>query len=638
MTDRNSIGRSLAPGFHPAPSSSQGSTSTYIATQPPPPCKSKTRRKRHIPPGPAGVWYQAKQHIAAGNTRSKATTSATNDDDNNDNDDDDALYNSTDKHASSRRRYPGNHEPLPAPDVTIHPAWMLMQLQLPRLLTPYLPPYATTAQRYASLRPVVPNEYIFLPELLPDDTPLTALSPTKTFDDEQDSPKLVVLVHAVHSHASCDWTAELHDETGTAILAWIAPSLVMKERDTPDKVRAGVVWCLQGLSILPTMTNTTGSNRGNTSSSGTNLIESKCLLVQEASIIQYWVAPKEVSPRVYLDWMQKRHALPTSFLSSSVLNSGNEDDDEQMEVEVELPMSSVPRSTGASRQRQQMQHGQEHDDDVITADFGLQVLPTLHPTSIQPRPPSMSDSYDNHGSNSVGTSQTIARMNPYDCHSRISESPRLSSPRMPPNPDSDAGNSGRNHSQISIGIPDSSPVVLVPTSSPKGSERTRPYRSFAAVEIVPTPTFMGSSPLALDQSSLKPPPRIAPSDANPPKQTEINPLTAFAAPGGKKERDVQKENQVPAKPNSKLRKTGSPKHDQPFSNFLSVTPSSMMAMFEDDCDDDIDVVPAQLEPKKASDETESLPNGTLPVTLSLFQGSHCIDGLMSMFDEDDEDE
>ena len=64
----------------------------------------------------------------------------------------------------------------------------------------------------------------------------------------------------------------------------------------------------------------------------------------------------------------------------------------------------------------------------------------------------------------------------------------------------------------------------------------------------------------------------------------------------------------------------------------------MMAMFEDDCDDDIDVVPAQLEPKKASDETESLPNGTLPVTLSLFQGSHCIDGLMSMFDEDDEDE
>ncbi|KAI2510182.1 hypothetical protein MHU86_4214 [Fragilaria crotonensis] len=637
MTERNSIGRALAPGFHPAPSSSQGSTSTYIATQPPLPCKSKTRRKRHVPPGPAGVWYQAKQHIAAGNSRSKTTTSTTIDDDE-DNDDDDALYDSTDKHRSRRRRYHGTHEPLPAPDVTIHPAWMLMQLQLPGLLTPYLPPYATTAQRYASLRPVVPNEYMLLPELLPDDTPLTALSSRKTFDDEQDSPKLMVLVHAVHSHASCDWTAELHDETGTAIVAWIAPSLVMKERDTPDKVRAGVV-VLQGLSILPTMTKT--SNRGSASSNGTNLIESKCLLVQEASIIQYWVAPKEVSPQVYLDWMQKRNALPTSFESSSVPSTGNEDDDERMEVEVDLPSSTVPRLIGVSQHRQEMRHGEDHDNDVITADFGLQILPTLHPPSVQPHPPSMSDSCDIYGSNSAGASQTLARMNPYGCRSsRSSGSSRLSSPCMPPNLDRDDGNSQRNHIHNSSGNPDSSPVV----SSPKRPERTNPYTSFAAVEMVPSSPIKRRSPLALKQSNRKPAsdqsalqlPGIAPSDANPPQQTQLNRLEAFAAPQGKKEREVQKENQMPAKPNTKLRKTGSPKRNQPFSNFLSVASSSMMAMFEDDDDDD--VVPTRLELKNASDETELLSKGTIPEKLSLFQDSRCMDGLMKMFDEDDEDE
>lgn len=619
MSERNNLGHSWAPGFFVPPSSSQCS----IATQPPLPRKSKGRRKRHVPPGPAGVWYQAKQHIAAGNT-------ATNDDDD---DDDDALYSSTDNLPSHRKRYRGRPESLPAPDVTIHPAWMLMQLQLPRLLTPYLPPYATTAQRYAALRPSVPKEYMLLPELLADDTPLSALSLTD--DNEQESPKLLVLVHAVHSHASCDWTVELHDETGTAIVAWIAPSLVMKERDTPDKVRAGVVWCLQGLSILPTMTST--STRGNASAHDTNLIESKCLLVQENCIVQYWVAPKEVSPQVYLDWMQKRHALPSSFQCPTVPGA-NDDDVEQMEVEVDQPVSTIPRSIRAS---QQMRHGEEHDDDILPADFGLQVMPSLHLQSFQPRPTTIVDPHNSHGSKSVGASQITAPMDPYGRPSHKAESPPFSSLPAPRTHDCDADTSQTVQSHHSRNNPDSSPLVLAPRLTPTRPGPPNPYSAYAVTETVPSRTTQGGSPsamqqpdraLQLEEPSLLVQPTIAQSDSDPFQLPQV------VAEPGRRQRSVQKENRIPANSTKISRKTASPKNNQAFTNFLSADPLSMMAMFDDDDDDDDDALPAQPALKKACDETVLQLNGILPDTPSLFQSSHCIDGLMKMFDDDEDDD
>ena len=304
--------RSWAPGFN-APISQACS----VSTQPPPPRKSKSRRKRHVPPGPAGVWYQAKQHAGS----------------------DDASAEEEDKTTPDHS---------PAPDVTICPAWMCMQLQLP-LLTPYLPPYATIPQRHQELRKILPEDYTLIPEI----TGLVL------------SHRLLVLVHAVQSHSSCDWTVELHDETGSSMYAWIAPSLVLKENEQPDKVRAGVVWCLQGVSILPSAS-------------------SKWLLVHEASIIKYWTAPKEVSNQVYLQWMEKRNALPSSFQGQSNLRAAiQEDEEEEMEVEIELPMSTVPRPCAMPQN--------DDDENVLPADFGLQVLPFLHPPTqqTQQHPPTL---------------------------------------------------------------------------------------------------------------------------------------------------------------------------------------------------------------------------------------------------------
>jgi hypothetical protein len=352
---------SFAPGFFVPPSQSSVLTQPQI---PPPIRKSKSRRKRHVPPGPAGVWFQARSHQQQQQQQQQGTSN-----------NDDLLSD-----GKSNSNNGSNENEQPATDVTTCPAWMLMQLQQPLWLTPYLPHYATIAQRHEALQQHFPSSsHCFLPDIHKGQYDLStgSRSTTTEHDDDSAGVKLLVLVHAVHSHSHCDWTVELKDETGASISAWIAPSLVMHERDQPDKVRAGVVWCLQDVAILP----------------GTE--QQRWLLIHEAAITKYWVAPKEVSHAVYLQWMGKRNALPSSNCGDQgqqeqssnagmqqLLNNSNgrgnntreEEEEEEMEVEpVELPVRTHPRA------EPNLTNPEMEDDDVLPADFGMHILSSLHP-------------------------------------------------------------------------------------------------------------------------------------------------------------------------------------------------------------------------------------------------------------------
>jgi hypothetical protein len=307
---------SCAPGFH-IPTSQ-----CSIETQPTRPNKAKSHRKRHPPPGPAGVWFQAKQQS-----------------DSKDQEEGDLLF----KNHHSRLK-----EALPPPDVTIHPAWMIMQMQLP-LLTPYLPPYASILERYEVIRALIPSNYMLLPDL--DHVPVGVV------DNNQ---SLLALVNAIHINASCDCTVELLDETGTKVNAWMAPSSMSRRGNESDPVRIGVVWKLQQFSIMPSTNSRLLNN------------ENRWLLVEISNIVQYWMPPRESCDEVYLKWMEKRHAIPNNFLSHRNKCTEHKEEDDFEEEEAEFLLEDTTSRKAQLDER-------NNDFSTLTADFGLQMVPTLHP-------------------------------------------------------------------------------------------------------------------------------------------------------------------------------------------------------------------------------------------------------------------
>ena len=241
------------PSYSQAPFSVDPSDTQQLDTQPPPPKRAKHRRKRHVPPGPAGLWYQSQLHRSG----PRNTTTA------------------SQKHGNGNGN--DNEEEEAAADVSSCPAWMCMQLSS-NLLTPYLPPYYTAKKRYTVLRTLIPDEYTFLEEIHRPDHDLTI------------SKKLIVLVHAIQCHSYCDWTVELRDECGSHIKAWCSPSFVKEEQDQPNFLRPGVVWCLQHLTIMPSFEG------------------ELWLLLNRQSFQSMWAA-ETVSDKAYLEWMGKREQI-----------------------------------------------------------------------------------------------------------------------------------------------------------------------------------------------------------------------------------------------------------------------------------------------------------------------------------------
>lgn len=358
---------------------SQSSSATGPLTQqlPPPPRKAKKHRKRHAPPGPAGVLYQSVS------LRQKDSSEA---------DDESTSLNA-----------PKGETHHHTADVTTCLAWMVMQLQQPHLLTPYLSPYASISERYQILRKHLPDDIGLIPEIEMGNYDLRMKN------------KLIVLVHSVQSSLQ-NCTIELRDETGSTISAWICPSFVQKERDqppsAPKKIRTGMVWMLEGLAILPSLLNGNENKRW--------------LLIQDQNIIKVWDSPKQSSIQqdVYLAWIEKRNNLPESIgtMTGNLMASQQEDEEnEDMEIEVDHPISNVPKPVI------QHQHSKLMPSQELPADFGMQILPSLHheahPPETQKESSRQSESLKYLSSSFCEGSQETERRNFSNPYNRITPVP-----------------------------------------------------------------------------------------------------------------------------------------------------------------------------------------------------------------------
>ena len=255
--------------------------------------KATNHRKRHIPPGPCGIWFQTQQHQHPHNHPDHG---------NNTNDDEDVT--------PSTQSEPTKRQPMI--DIHFSPAWSCMQQEL-NWITPYLPPtMINPQQRYQHIRPHVPQEFALLVEIQRGDY------------DQFDQPleqALVVLVASVETQIHI-WTVELKDETGCSIKAWIEPKLVQHQQleHSQSIIRPGVVWRLNqvGMIVVPV---------------DEERLE-RMLLVRGSAIVQVWTpeqygaADSPEQQRKFLHWMEQRKALPLVGISSEM-------NQETMQVDIE---------------------------------------------------------------------------------------------------------------------------------------------------------------------------------------------------------------------------------------------------------------------------------------------------------------
>ena len=261
--------------------------SNPFASQPaprrPPRKKAKHHRRRHVPVGPAGVWFQQQQtgipprpqHVQEGDEK----------------DEEEVGIEFTQGLLTKVNR--------PAGGVAFYsPAWISMQYRL-KFVTPSLPAHLTQTERYTACRPHVPGNFYMIPEIL-------AGQADWKFPSDK---RMLVLVHAIESITDHLWVAELTDETGAKISAWIQPTLVQQEQQqqVPKYLRPGIVWMLSNVTLLLVSQETDEEEDLPT--------HSRMLLVGEENIQEAWSPTSgedDISDEDYIQWMEKRNALTVS--------------------------------------------------------------------------------------------------------------------------------------------------------------------------------------------------------------------------------------------------------------------------------------------------------------------------------------
>jgi len=262
---------SLPAGNQPQSEVSSLGRPPAIPEQPPQPNKkAKNHRRRHVPVGPAGTWFQAQQ---PSNMRPSAKAPNEEDDD-----------------ESGIEFSQGARVQKPTATSFFSPAWVAMQCAL-RIVTPSLPPYLSVKERYATCRPHVPADYLMLAEVLMGQS------------DWKLSKPLLVLVETIDALADNLWMAEVTDETGAKMSSWIQPSLVHQEqqRAVPYYMRPGRVWLVQDATLL-LVENEEGEEA------------SRMMLIGENSIARVWSPgeDEELSDEEYIRWMERRNVLSSS--------------------------------------------------------------------------------------------------------------------------------------------------------------------------------------------------------------------------------------------------------------------------------------------------------------------------------------
>jgi hypothetical protein len=310
--------------------------------------KAKSHRKRHVPVGPAGVWFQsshrqqrptssklAKKKAAlqqpqnAGGRTSECAADPPLDELE---DEETAMASSSLHHSSdidedesdrttssSRRRARGKRRAAPAAaeqaasDLSLgSPAWMCMQCDL-NLVLPALPPplgplsasdqqRAHAERRREALRQCLPPDYLLLPDLV---------APAST-EWKLRNRRIVVLVVAIQSLTDNLWTVKVTDETSAVLTGWIQPRLVREEqqRQQPKFVRPGLVWQLVDPTLI--LVSNDGAYPGGADG---NSLE-RMLLISEETIERVWTPAqaKEISDDRFVAWLEQRNVLSASLL------------------------------------------------------------------------------------------------------------------------------------------------------------------------------------------------------------------------------------------------------------------------------------------------------------------------------------
>ena len=305
------------------------------ASRPPLPRKAQRRRKRHVPVGPAGVWFQNFQSPSDNNNHNngrratKTTTthaSRKNDETNNDDDDDDdddeeeeedqqdALQHL--RRSLQRRRT--THSSSNAMSNFSSPAWIAMQCDC-RWVTPSLASHLSIVERYEQLRSHVPLHFTMIPELIGISKNNHYLDCNNNHNNNDRDPwfceHIMVLVANIHGSTTANgWTVTLTDETGATLTAWIQPDSIRRQLQRPTTtntdcnssstaakawLRTGCVWWLQNTTLL---LSPDSPEMGRLSF---------LLLVGESNVKQVWTPSdgEALSDERYIQWIEQRNQV-----------------------------------------------------------------------------------------------------------------------------------------------------------------------------------------------------------------------------------------------------------------------------------------------------------------------------------------
>jgi hypothetical protein len=284
--------------------------------------KASGHRKRHLPPGPSGVWFQTHQQLTSTKTTETGTSSS-----------------SIPKRSQLRKDNSDTEKP-PLEDVSFSPAWTCMQQSL-NICTPCIPSWKTAQERYQLLRKYVSAEYVLFHEILNGDYDFSIPEPHR----------LLVMVHSVESHHTI-WTVDLQDESGVIVRAWMEPKYIQQQlqQQGASTIRPGVVWMLKGVSIMAAQ------------NEQEERLE-RMLLISEKNVERIWTpeqAKQQDSPRAqreFLNWMEKRRAIASLAFP----------EEEERDIEEHPHEADAPAVEGETTARAEVQE----EDEEAELDAGV---------------------------------------------------------------------------------------------------------------------------------------------------------------------------------------------------------------------------------------------------------------------------
>lgn len=314
--------------------------------------KAKCHRRRYAPVGPAGVLFQAQREQRSVKNGLLVSSSM-----NEEVHEEETGIEFTQDIAENTKA--------PTDGVVFYSrAWVDMLCQL-NIVTPMLRAYLSEEQRYMAIRRFMPRKFTMIREILQGQADWK-LSPGKS---------LLVLVHAIDSRSDNLWVAELLDETGSKISAWIKPRFVQQEQKLPKYVRTGMVWMLKDVTILLDSSLACVDDKTNSEANEYR----RMLLVGEQNIESVWAPPSidddaDTSNPRFIDWMEKRNTLTSSLDISAEpcdINSVCESEEacpiesidrmNTVQEENSLPPISVVDRSSSAREHQTISI---HSDDI----------------------------------------------------------------------------------------------------------------------------------------------------------------------------------------------------------------------------------------------------------------------------------